>query len=103
MLDPRARSLAGFAYFAEISIFATLGPKRDCGAPHQREGERVGEITVHGLRHSAATILLNHLGKDLREIPGTRPPQEYPDHRAVYPCRLRADPADRGGTEWVLE
>ena len=28
----------------------------------------VGEITAHGLRHSAATILLNHLGKDLREI-----------------------------------
>jgi integrase/recombinase XerD len=28
----------------------------------------VGEITVHGLRHSAATILLNHVGKDLREI-----------------------------------
>jgi integrase/recombinase XerC len=29
---------------------------------------RVGEITAHGLRHSAATILLNHVGKDLREI-----------------------------------
>jgi integrase len=28
----------------------------------------VGELTAHGLRHSAATILLNHLGKDLREI-----------------------------------
>ena len=28
----------------------------------------VGEITAHGLRHSAATILLNHVGKDLREI-----------------------------------
>lgn len=28
----------------------------------------VGEITAHGLRHSAATILLNHAGKDLREI-----------------------------------
>ena len=27
-----------------------------------------GEITAHGLRHSAATILLNHLGKDLLEI-----------------------------------
>jgi integrase/recombinase XerC len=25
-------------------------------------------ITAHGLRHSAATILLNHVGKDLREI-----------------------------------
>ncbi|MDQ3621068.1 MAG: tyrosine-type recombinase/integrase [Verrucomicrobiota bacterium] len=28
----------------------------------------VGEITAHGLRHSAATILLNHVGKDLRLI-----------------------------------
>jgi site-specific recombinase XerD len=28
----------------------------------------VGEITAHGLRHSAATILLNHMEKDLREI-----------------------------------
>jgi site-specific recombinase XerD len=28
----------------------------------------VGEITAHVLRHSAATILLNHVGKDLREI-----------------------------------
>ena len=28
----------------------------------------VGEITAHGLRHSAATILLNHVGKNLREI-----------------------------------
>ena len=28
----------------------------------------VGEITAHALRHSAATILLNHVGKDLREI-----------------------------------
>jgi integrase len=28
----------------------------------------VGEMTAHGLRHSAATILLNHVGKDLREI-----------------------------------
>jgi site-specific recombinase XerD len=28
----------------------------------------VREITAHGLRHSAATILLNHVGKDLRQI-----------------------------------
>jgi integrase len=28
----------------------------------------VGEITARGLRHSAATLLLNHVGKDLREI-----------------------------------
>jgi site-specific recombinase XerD len=25
-------------------------------------------VPAHGLRHSAATILLNHAGKDLREI-----------------------------------
>jgi site-specific recombinase XerD len=29
---------------------------------------RDGEITAHGLRHSAATILLNDVRKDLREI-----------------------------------
>ena len=28
----------------------------------------MGKITAHGLRHGAATILLNHMGKDLREI-----------------------------------
>ena len=28
----------------------------------------IPEITAHGLSHSAATILLNHVGKDLREI-----------------------------------
>ena len=32
------------------------------------QGNRGGEITAHGLRHSAATILLNHVGKDLRQI-----------------------------------
>jgi integrase len=37
----------------------------------------VGEITAHGLRHSAATILLNHVGKDLREI------QELPRHKNI--------------------
>ena len=37
----------------------------------------VGEITAHGLRHSAATILLNHMGKDLREI------QELLRHKSI--------------------
>jgi integrase len=32
------------------------------------QGARGGEITAHGLRHSAAMILLNHVGKDLREL-----------------------------------
>ena len=48
----------------------------------------VGEITAHGLRHSAATILLNQVAKDLRGNPGIAPPQEYPHDRALYPCRL---------------
>jgi site-specific recombinase XerD len=37
----------------------------------------VGEITAHGLRHSAATILLNQVGKELREI------QELLRHRNI--------------------
>jgi site-specific recombinase XerD len=37
----------------------------------------VGEITAHGLRHSAATILLNHVGKDFREI------QEFLRHKNI--------------------
>jgi site-specific recombinase XerD len=37
----------------------------------------VGEITAHGLCHSAATILLNHVGKDLREI------QELLRHKTI--------------------
>ena len=32
------------------------------------QGHWDGEITAHGLRHSTATILLNHVGKNLREI-----------------------------------
>ena len=32
------------------------------------QGPRGREITAHGLRHSAATTLLNQVGKDLREI-----------------------------------
>ena len=37
----------------------------------------MAEITAHGLRHSAATILLNHVGKDLREI------QEFLRHKNI--------------------
>jgi integrase len=59
----------------------------------------VGEITAHGLRHSAATILLNHAGKGFAGNSGAPPPQEYPHHRALHPRRLRADPADGGGTQ----
>ena len=39
-----------------------------CGSGPLAERLGGGEITVHGLRHSSATILLNHVGKDLREI-----------------------------------
>ncbi len=37
----------------------------------------IPEITAHGLRHSAATILLNHASKDLREI------QELLRHKSI--------------------
>jgi integrase len=39
--------------------------------------ERLGKITAHELRHSAATILLNHGGKGLREI------QELLRHKTI--------------------
>jgi site-specific recombinase XerD len=39
-----------------------------CGCAPLAGRSGVGEITAHGPRHSAATILLNHVGKDLREI-----------------------------------
>ena len=42
----------------------------------------VGELTAHGLRHSAATILLNHVGKDLREI------QELPTTTFALLCAI---------------
>jgi hypothetical protein len=45
----------------------------------QPQSARVGEITPPRLRHSAATILLNHVGKDLREI------QELLPHKNIAP------------------
>ena len=48
----------------------------------------VGQITAHGLRHSAATILLNPRGKAFARNPGVAPPQKYPHHRALHPRRL---------------
>ena len=53
----------------------------------------VGEITAHGLRHSAATILLNHVGKDLREI------QELLRHKNISarPCAIPMSAMNRHG------
>jgi hypothetical protein len=52
----------------------------------------VGEITAHGLRHSAATILLNEVGKDLREI------QELLRHKISAPrCATPTSATNRRG------
>jgi integrase len=52
----------------------------------------LGEITAHGLRHSAATILLNHVGKDLREI------QELlPTRISALPCVIPTFATSRPG------
>jgi integrase len=58
----------------------------------------VGEITAHGLRHSAATILLNHVGTDLREI------QDFLRHKSTrtnvrYTRVGYSRPADGGGVQ----
>jgi len=45
----------------------------------------VGEITAHGLRRSAATILLNQVGKDLREI---QEPRDENDKQRAPAARL---------------
>jgi len=69
-----SRSPGGIAFAASQFVFAGYS-----GAPFSNRAFNlrlraacralgVGEITAHGLRHSAATILLNHVGKDLREI-----------------------------------
>jgi site-specific recombinase XerD len=47
---------------------AVLQPCVQPAAPGCVQSPRGGEITAHGLRHSAATILLDYAGKDLREI-----------------------------------
>ena len=48
----------------------------------------VGEITAHGLRHSAGHDPPQPGGKGFAGNPGIAPPQEYPHHRALYPRRL---------------
>jgi integrase len=53
--------------FAGIPVFLSPTGFSICGSGRRaRLGMAV--ITAHGLRHSAATILLAMLGKDLREI-----------------------------------
>ena len=70
----RIRALGGIAFAGSQFVFAGYS-----GAPFSNRAFNlrlraacraigVGEITAHGLRHSAATILLNHVRKDLREI-----------------------------------
>jgi integrase len=54
-------------------------------------GVGVGEITAHGLRHSAATILLNQVGKDLREI------QELLLHKNIRTCAIPMSAMNRHG------
>jgi integrase len=64
----------GIAFAASQFIFAgysggsVLQPRVQFAAAGGVQSVRGGEITSHGLRHSAATILLNQVGKDLREI-----------------------------------
>ena len=48
----------------------------------------VGEISAHGLRHSAAAILLNQVGKDLREIQELLRHEYPPRPSALFRCRL---------------
>jgi hypothetical protein len=57
-LAERALNSGGSVFQSGIQFAAAGGVQSAWG----------GEITAHGLRHSAATILLNHVGKDLREI-----------------------------------
>ena len=79
----RIMAPGGIAFAASQFVFAGYS-----GAPFSNRGFNlrlrfacraigVGEITAHGLRHSAATILLNHMGKDLREI------QELLRHKSI--------------------
>ena len=54
-----------------------------------RKSLGVEEITAHGLRHSAAKILLNHVGKDLREIQELLRHKRWPEPRAFSDTRWR--------------
>jgi integrase/recombinase XerD len=56
---------------------AVLEPRVQPSASGGMQSAWGGEITAHGLRHSVATILLNHVGKDSREI------QELLRHKSI--------------------
>jgi integrase len=87
----------GINFAASQFVLAVLKPpvhlhRAACGALG------VGEITAHGLRHSAATILLNHVGTDLREI------QDFLRHKSTrtnvrYTHVGYSRPADGGGAQ----
>ena len=57
----------GINFTASQFVFAGYSgaqtTRSTCGCRPLAERSGVGEITAHGLRHSAATILLNHVGK----------------------------------------
>ena len=66
---PRRNRLRGIAVcVCRIFGRAVLKPSVQFAAARGVQSAWGGEITAHGLRHSAATILLNQVGKDLREI-----------------------------------
>lgn len=57
----------------------------DCAPPARPSG---WGVTAHGLRHSAATILLNHVGKDLRKIQELLRHKNIRTTRPLHPRRL---------------
>ena len=65
--------------------------RKACG---QRARENVVEITAHGLRHSAATILLNHVEKYAIVLRGSLSESRITSEPAIL--RKIASPSTRG-------
>jgi integrase len=61
---------SGLAFYLANALFQTACRFDELIQLTWADCQRVGEeiVALHGLRHSAATILLNQVGKDLREI-----------------------------------